>query len=73
MFFTEYNEEKILEMDRRDVTKRVTKEVMESERDQTAEDMLRDHMRLPVIVKYSRLSESAVRKLAEKLKVEVVE
>ena len=60
MFLTEYNQEKVLE------------QVANDERRQTAMDMLRDGEPLEKIVRYSRLADEAIRKLADSLGVAVV-
>ena len=61
MFLTEYNEEKVLEQERKE-----GKAEGRNERDlEIASDMLQDGEPLEKIKKYSRLPESAIRKLAE--------
>ena len=57
MFLTEYNEEKVLEQERKEAT--------DLERTRVATDMLQDGEPLEKIRKYSKLSEMAIRKLAE--------
>ena len=61
MLLTEYNEEKVLEQERKE-----GKAEGRNERDlEIASDMLQDGEPLEKIKKYSRLPESAIRKLAE--------
>ena len=57
MFLTEYNEEKVLEQERKEGRNERSLEV--------ATDMLQDGKPLEEIKKYSKLPESAIRKLAE--------
>ena len=61
MFLTEYDQDKVLAQERREV-ERMTHE-------QVAKDMLMDNYPLSAIAKISRLSEDTVRKLASSLEV----
>ena len=56
MFLTEYDQEKVLAQERR--------EAINDDRRRVATDMLMEKLPLPLIVKISRLSEDAIRKLA---------
>ena len=64
MFLTEYNEEKVLEQERKEAVDNTNKRV--------AADMLQDGEPLEKIKKYSKLSEPEIRKLAEAAGVAVV-
>ena len=59
MFLTEYNQEKVLEQERREIEYRV------------ATDMLKDGEPLEKIVKYSRLAENTIRNIAKTIGVAV--
>ena len=63
MFLTEYDQEKVLEQQRRE-TERITHE-------QVATDMLMDNYPLSAVSKISRLSEDAIRKLAKRLGISI--
>ena len=63
MFLTEYDQEKVLEQERRDTAK--------NERKQTAIDMLKDGEPLEKIQRYSRLAEDVIRTLAARLGVNI--
>ena len=69
MFLTEYNEEKVLEQERKEGIKEGIKEGRKEGRYERnlemATDMLQDGEPLEKIKKYSKLSEPAIRKLAE--------
>ena len=60
MFLTEYDQEKVLHQERRDVEYRV------------ATDMLKDGKPLDEIKRYTRLAEDAIRNLANRLGVTIV-
>ena len=60
MFLTEYDQEKVLHQERRDVEYRV------------ATDMLKDGKPLDEIKRYTRLAEDAIRNLANRLEVTIV-
>ena len=60
MFLTEYDQEKVLHQERRDVEYRV------------ATDMLKDGKPLDEIKRYTRLAEDAIRDLANRLEVTIV-
>ena len=68
MFLTEYDEEREKELLRREERRETEKEINE----RVASDMLKDGEPIPKIVKYSKLSESAIRKLAKSLGVAVL-
>ena len=59
MFLTEYDQEKVLEQERRDTAN--------NERKRVAADMLRKNLPLSLIAEISKLSEDAIRKLADNL------
>ena len=63
MFLTEYDQGKVLEQQRRE-TERITHE-------QVATDMLMDNYPLSAVSKISRLSEDAIRKLADRLGISI--
>jgi len=65
MFLTEYNEEKVLEQERKEGIKEGRKEGRYERNLEMATDMLQDGEPLEKIKKYSKLSEPAIRKLAE--------
>lgn len=60
MFLTEYDQEKVLSQERREVEYRV------------ATDMLKEKLPLPLIAKISKLSEDAIRTLANSLGMSIV-
>ena len=60
MFLTEYDQEKVLEQERRDVEFRV------------ATDMLKEKLPLQLVAKISKLSEDTIRSLANRLGVTVI-
>lgn len=64
MFLTEYDQEKVLEQQRRE-TERITYE-------QVATDMLRERLPLPLIAKISKLSEDAIGQLANTLGIRIM-
>jgi hypothetical protein len=68
MFLTEYDEEKMKEQER----KEAFADGVEEANQKTAEDMLRDGEPLGKIIKYSRLTEEHIRKLAKSLGVAVL-
>ena len=59
MFLTEYDQEKVLEQERREVEYRV------------ATDMLKKNLPLSLIAEISKLSEDVIRKLADKIGVTI--
>ena len=63
MFLTEYDQEKVLEQERRDTAN--------NERRRVAIDMLTDNYPMSAIAKISKLSEEAIRKLADKIGVTI--
>ena len=64
MFLTEYDQEKVLEQERREERREVEYRV--------ATDMLRDGEPVEKIVKYSKLAEDAIRKIADGLGIAVI-
>ena len=68
MFLTEYDEEREKELLRREERRETEKEINE----RVASDMLKDGEPIPKIVKYSKLSEAAIRKLAKSIGVAVL-
>lgn len=64
MFLTEYDQEKVLEQERRDSIRQVNERV--------ATDMLMDGKPLEEIQKYSRLAEEVIRALAARIGVSVI-
>ena len=63
MFLTEYDQEKVLEQERRDTAN--------NERRRVAIDMLTDNYPMFAIAKISKLSEEAIRKLADKIGITI--
>ena len=80
MFLTEYNQEKILEQERRDSLKigfeqginQGINQGLDQANERIAKDMLADGKPLKEIVKYSRLAEDVIRSLAKTIGVAVV-
>ena len=76
MFLTEYDEEKMKEQERKeafaDGYADGVEAGVEEANQKTAEDMLRDGEPLGKIIKYSRLTEEHIRKLAKSLGVSVL-
>ena len=68
MFLTEYNQDKVLEQERRDSIKQGITQANE----RIAADMLQDGEPLAKIMKYSRLAEDVIRTLAARLGVTVI-
>ena len=68
MFLTEYDKEREFELLRREERRKTEAEVNE----RVAKDMLKDGEPIPKIVKYSKLSEDAIRKLARSIGVAVL-
>ena len=64
MLLTEYDEEKVLAQERKEAENKVNERV--------ATDMIRDKKPLEEILKYSKLSEAAIRKLADSMGVAVL-
>jgi len=64
MLLTEYDEEKVLAQERKEAENKVNERV--------ATDMIRDKKPLEEILKYSKLSEAAIRKLAKSMGVAVL-
>ena len=65
MFLTEYDQEKVLEQERRDSLKQGIAQTNE----RVAIDMLKENLPLQLIAKISKLSEEAIRNLAQSLDV----
>ena len=72
MFLTEYDQEKVLEQARREERREVTREVKREVEYRVATDMLRDGEPVEKIVKYSKLAEEAIRKIADGLGIAVI-
>ena len=68
MFLTEYDKEREFELLRREERRETESTV----REEVAKDMLRDGKPLAEILKYSRLPETIIRKLAESIGVAVL-
>ena len=68
MFLTEYDKEREFELLRREERR----ETESSVREEVAKDMLKDGEPIPKIIKYSKLSEAAIRKLAKSIGVAVL-
>ena len=68
MFLTEYDQEKVLEQERRDSLKQGITQTNE----RVATDMLREKLPLSLITKISKLPENAIRKIADGLGVTVI-
>ena len=68
MFLTEYDEEREKELLRREERRETEKEINE----RVASDMLKEGEPIPKIIKYSKLSEAAIRKLAKSIGVAVL-
>ena len=68
MFLTEWEQEKVLEQERRHSIKQGINQTNE----RVATDMLKDGEPIAKIVKYSRLAEDAIISLADKLKINIV-
>ena len=65
MFLTEYDKEREFELLRREERRETEAEVNE----RVAKDMLKEGEPIPKIIKYSKLSEAAIRKLARSIGV----
>ena len=68
MILTEYDEEREKELLRREERRETEKEINE----RVASDMLKEGEPIPKIIKYSKLSEAAIRKLAKSIGVAVL-
>ena len=68
MFLTEYDQNKVLEQERRDSLRQGIAQANE----RVATDMLMDNYPLSVIAKISKLSEDVIRSLAAKLGITVI-
>lgn len=69
MFLTEYNQEKVLEQERREALQEGRQEGVNDTNERVATDMLRDGKPIDEIKRYSRLAEEAIIKLAQTLGV----
>ena len=71
MFLTEYDQDKVLEQERRDSERRGERrgftKGFDQAREQTAKTMLMDGKPLGEIIKYSCLAEDVIRGIAEKI------
>ena len=76
MFLTEYNQEKVLEQERREALQEGRQvgrqEGINEEKERVATDMLKDGEPLEKITRYSRLAEEVILKLAQTLGVSVM-
>ena len=68
MFLTEWNQEKVLAQERRDSIK----QGINQEKERVATDMLREKYPLSAISQISKLSEEAIRKIANNLGIAVM-
>ena len=72
MFLTEWNQEKVLAQERRDSIRQGIKQGINQEKERVATDMLRENYPLSAISKISKLSEEAIRKIANNLGIAVM-
>ena len=72
MFLTEYDKEREFELLRREERREASRETECYVREEVAKDMLKDGEPIPKIIKYSKLSEAAIRKLAKSIGVAVL-
>ena len=72
MFLTEYDEERERELLRREVRQETKEETENEVNERVAKDMLRDKKPLKEILRYSKLPEAAIRKLAQSIGVAVL-
>ena len=72
MFLTEYDKEREFEMLRREERREASRETESYVREEVAKVMLKDGEPIPKIIKYSKLSEAAIRKLAKSIGVAVL-
>ena len=72
MFLTEYDKEREFELLRREERREASRETESYVREEVAKDMLKDGEPIPKIIKYSKLSEAAIRKLANSIGVAVL-
>ena len=72
MFLTEYDKEREFELLRREERREAIRETENTVREEVAKDMLKDGEPIPKIIKYSKLSEAAIRKLAKSIGVAVL-
>ena len=72
MFLTEYDKEREFELLRREERREASRETESYVREEVAKDMLKDGEPIPKIIKYSKLSEAAIRKLAKSIGVAVL-
>ena len=72
MFLTEYDKEREFELLRREERREASRKTEAEVNERVAKDMLRDGKPLAEILKYSRLPETIIRKLAESIGVAVL-
>ena len=72
MFLTEYNQEKVLEQERREALQVGRQEGINEEKERVATDMLKRNLPLSLIHDISKLSEETILKLAKTLGVTVM-
>ena len=72
MLLTEYDEEKVLAQERKEAAKEAEIRTENKVREAVATDMIRDKKPLKEILKYSKLPEATIRKLAESMGVAVL-
>ena len=72
MFLTEYDKEREFELLRREERREASRETECYVREEVAKDMLNEGEPIPKIIKYSKLSEAAIRKLAKSIGVAVL-
>lgn len=72
MFLTEYNQENVLEQERREALQEGRQEWINEEKERVATDMLKGGEPLEKIARYSRLAEETILKLAKTLSVTVM-
>ena len=72
MFLTEYDKEREFELLRREERREASRETEAEVNERVAKDMLKDGEPIPKIIKYSKLSEAAIRKLAKSIGVAVL-
>ena len=72
MFLTEYDKEREFELLRREERREASRETESYVREEVAKDMLREKLPLETIKRVSKLSETAIRKLAKSIGVAVL-
>ena len=71
MFLTEYDQAKVLAQERREASREASLKAINNDRRRVAADMLKDNYPLSAILKISKLSEDAVRKIAGAIGVNI--